>query len=121
MFGEVCRAFEHGNLLYEKHKKVYNSKNEYFNNYGGNNLENKKDEGRRFINFNTSEEAQNFITCFDTEFMKFFMRSTHHDVAPLFNFIPLLDMTQKWTNEKLCEYYNVSEEEFKMCLEWFNN
>jgi len=39
----------------------------------------------------------------------------------MFKFIPLLDMSEKWSNERLCEYYNVSEEEFKLCLEWFKS
>src|SRR5690554_819506 len=72
---------------------------------------------REFLNFKSSEEAQNFIDCFDTEFMMFYIKGIHDDVSLLSNYIPILDMTQKWTNEKLCEYYNVSKEEFNACLE----
>ncbi len=119
--GRVMSGYIKGDLLYGVHKRVYKSKMDYLDKYCGVDVEVKKELPRKFINFNTHDEAQNFIDCFDTEFMRFYMKGIHEGVDTMFRFIPLLDMSKKWTNERLCEYYNVSEEEFKMCLEWFNN
>ena len=106
-----------GSLLSDIHKRVYKTKSEFFENFRGDKDKSKKP--REFLNFKSSEEAQNFIDCFDTEFMMFYIKGIHDDVSLLSNYIPILDMTQKWTNEKLCEYYNVSKEEFNACLEWY--
>ncbi len=108
-------------LLSPLHLRVYNSKIEFLKYYQGTNKDKKKQEPRRFLNFRTRIEAQNFIDCYETDFMKIYIKLSHYNYRTLYSLLPLLDMTQKWTNEKLCEYYNVSKEEFNACLEWYNS
>jgi len=119
--GKINNGFIDGELLFKVHKCVYKSKEEFLENYCGSDVDSKKDVPRKFINFSTQDEAQNFIDCFETEFMKIYIRCVQIDYNTALRFIPLLDMSEKWTNERLCEYYNVSEEEFKLCLEWFKS
>ena len=119
--GEINSGYISGELLSDIHKRVYSSKDEFLKNYRGLNKEDKIDTPRNFVCFKTLKEAQNFIEFLDSDFIKFYTRGIQIDVHPMFKFIPLLDMSEKWSNERLCEYYNVSEEEFKLCLEWFKS
>ena len=119
LIATVNEGYIHGNLLYDLHKRVYKSEKEFLNNRKmfPNTNPNKTN---KFINFKTHIEAQNFIEFFNLEFVKFFIKGIHRIQTPYLKNIPLLDMTQKWTNEKVCEYYDVTKKEYKACLEWYN-
>ncbi len=66
--------------------------------------------------FDTEEEAihfRDFMTC---KLPRFMMRTTYSSVhisKANFIFVPMLDFTQKWTDEKLYDYYGLSKEEIE--------
>jgi site-specific DNA-methyltransferase (adenine-specific) len=65
--------------------------------------------------FNTSNEAENFISYMKTRIFRFLvlMRKNTQDINPdKFKFVPDLPMTEKWTDEKLCKRWKITKEEF---------
>lgn len=64
--------------------------------------------------FNTETQAQNLSRYLKTRFVRFLisLRKNTQDVnREKFLFVPLLNMNQEWTDEKLYERYNIDQEE----------
>ena len=66
-----------------------------------------------FIEFDTNREAKNFISYMQTDFARFCLGLYKKDFALNSNVdrIPLVDFTQKWTDEKLYAHFSITEEE----------
>ena len=64
--------------------------------------------------FATEDEARNLIEYMKSRFFRFLVSQlmySHHLTKAAYEFVPALDMTQKWTDEKLFEYFDLSESE----------
>lgn len=64
--------------------------------------------------FNREVEAKNFIVFLKTRFVRFLIslkKSTQHLSKDKFSFVPDLDMSQEWTDEKLYKRYGITEKE----------
>lgn len=64
--------------------------------------------------FDDKKRAENFIKYINTRFFRFFVslkKNTQHLSKDRFSFVPDLDMTQEWTDEKLFKRYNLDEKE----------
>lgn len=64
--------------------------------------------------YKTKEEARNLLTYMKTRFFRFLMSLfmySHGITKDTYAFIPILDMTKKWTDEKLYKRYKLTEEE----------
>lgn len=62
----------------------------------------------------TAEEAQNFKEYMKCKFPRYMMRVTYssmHISRANFIFVPAVDFTQKWTDQKLYDYFDLSAEE----------
>lgn len=62
----------------------------------------------------TEDEANNLLTYMKTRFLRFLMSLfmfSHGITKDTFAFIPVLDMTKKWTDDELYKRYELSEEE----------
>jgi len=67
-----------------------------------------------FWNFETEQEAQNFLDYLKTDFARFclaLMKIDQHRDKWTISLIPWMDFTQEWTDEKLYAHFNISEEE----------
>lgn len=67
--------------------------------------------------FDTEEEAINFRDFMNCKFPRFMMRVTYSSVHVSkgnFIFVPKLDFKQKWTDEKLYKYFELSEREIAL-------
>ena len=70
-------------------------------------------ERTRWLNFRTSEEAENCFDLFFTKFWKWLVKSTRTS-CNLNKTLPYLgDYTHPWTDEMLYEYFGLNEEEIK--------
>jgi site-specific DNA-methyltransferase (adenine-specific) len=64
--------------------------------------------------YSTEEEACNLLTYMKTRFFRFLMSLfmySHGITRDTFAFIPILDMTKSWTDEKLYKCYSLTKEE----------
>lgn len=64
--------------------------------------------------FDTREETENYAYYLATKFARFLVlqRKTTQDViAERFRFVPLLDMTRRWTDPDLYEHFGLTEDE----------
>ena len=64
--------------------------------------------------FDTQEEAENMISFISTKFARYLLRTTYSSVhvsKDNFCFVPLMDMKEKWTDEKLYKFFGLTEEE----------
>ena len=66
--------------------------------------------------FKTKREAENLLCYLKTKFVRFLISqlSFSHDITKeRFNFVPLIDMDTKWTDDKLYKRYKLTREEAK--------
>ncbi|MFZ4456660.1 MAG: Eco57I restriction-modification methylase domain-containing protein [Bacteroidales bacterium] len=64
--------------------------------------------------FDTREEAQNVITYIQTRFFRFLVlliKNTQNAMKKVYQFVPIQDFTEPWTDEKLYKKYGLTEEE----------
>lgn len=64
--------------------------------------------------FNTEEEAKNMVGYMKTLFFRFLVSQlmfSHHITKNAYQFVPVQDFTQPWTDEKLNKKYGLTEEE----------
>lgn len=64
--------------------------------------------------FDTRAETENYAHYLTTKFARFLVlqRKTTQDVTPdRFRFVPLLDMTRRWTDADLCAHFSLTENE----------
>jgi len=64
--------------------------------------------------FEKIEEAQNVITYIQTRFFRFLVlliKNTQNAMKKVYQFVPLQDFTEPWTDEKLYKKYGLTEEE----------
>lgn len=64
--------------------------------------------------FNTKEEAINLINYIKTKFFRFListLKNTQHAPKKVYQFVPILDMTETWTDEKLYKKYSLTQDE----------
>ncbi|WP_298749101.1 Eco57I restriction-modification methylase domain-containing protein [uncultured Serinicoccus sp.] len=64
--------------------------------------------------FDTREETENYAYYLTTKFVRFLVlqrKITHHVTPDRFRFVPMLDMTRRWTDEDLYEHFALTEEE----------
>lgn len=64
--------------------------------------------------FDTREETENYAYFLTTKLVRFLVlqrKITHHVTPDRFRFVPMLDMTRRWTDEDLYEHFGLSEEE----------
>lgn len=64
--------------------------------------------------YSTEKEARNLLTYMKTRFFRFLMSLfmySHGITRDTFAFIPILDMTKQWTDEKLYKRYGLTEAE----------
>jgi hypothetical protein len=66
--------------------------------------------------FNTEDEANNFLIYIKTNFARFCLsiyKITQNQYSNIFEYVPWLDFTQEFTDEKLYKYFDLTEEEIK--------
>lgn len=66
--------------------------------------------------FNDKKQAENFEKYVKTKFFRFLVslkKNTQHLSKERFSFVPDLDMSAEWTDEKLFKRYSITEEEQK--------
>ncbi len=64
--------------------------------------------------FDTRQETENYAHYLATKFVRFLVlqrKSTQHVTSERFKFVPMLDMSQRWTDEALYERFGLSQEE----------
>ncbi len=64
--------------------------------------------------YDTREEAQNLVGYMKTKFFRFLVSQfmySHHITKESYSLVPILDMTQLWTDRKLYAKYGLTEEE----------
>jgi len=64
--------------------------------------------------YSTEEEARNLLAYMKTRFFRFLMflfMFSHGITRDTFAFIPILDMTKQWTDEKLYKRYGLTKDE----------
>jgi len=64
--------------------------------------------------YDTETEARNLLAYMKTRFFRFLMSLfmySHSITKDTFAFIPILDMTQRWTDDRLSERYKLTEED----------
>ena len=67
--------------------------------------------------FDTEEEAQNLVSYVSCKFTRYLLRATYSSVhvsKDNFQFVPLVDFKQKWTDEKLYKYFNLDTDEIAL-------
>jgi site-specific DNA-methyltransferase (adenine-specific) len=77
-------------------------------------------EGISFFSFNTKNEAQNFSEFLNTQFIIFLRRIKQYDrsfTSMIFSYIPFLDFNINWTDDKLYNYFKISDDEIKIINE----
>jgi site-specific DNA-methyltransferase (adenine-specific) len=65
-------------------------------------------------NYSTEEEATNLLAYMKTRFLRFLMSLfmySHGITKDTFAFVPILDMSKRWTDEKLYKRYELTKEE----------
>jgi site-specific DNA-methyltransferase (adenine-specific) len=64
--------------------------------------------------YKTKNEAQNLVGYMKTCFFRFLVSQfifSYHITKDSYKFVPLLDMSESWTDEKLYEKYGITKEE----------
>lgn len=64
--------------------------------------------------FDTQEETENYAHYLATKFVRFLVlqrKSTQHITSDRFRFVPMLDMTRRWTDEDLYDKFKLTAEE----------
>ena len=64
--------------------------------------------------FNTKEETKNVISYISTKFFRFMVmlkKNTQNGTRTVYEFVPLQDFSEPWTDEKLYKKYNLTAEE----------
>ena len=64
--------------------------------------------------FNNKKEAENVISYMNTKFfhlLMFLKKVSHHVTAKVYEFVPIQDFSQPWTDEKLYKKYSLTVEE----------
>jgi hypothetical protein len=64
--------------------------------------------------FNTEAEANNLNDYLDSKFVRFLLLQSLSSIMvtnTMFNFVPIQDFNESWTDEKLYVKYDISEEE----------
>lgn len=64
--------------------------------------------------FNSKKKAKNLRKYISTKFVRFLISQltyTHHITKKRYKFVPILNMDESWTDEKLYKKYNFNEEE----------
>ena len=64
--------------------------------------------------FDTAEETENFAYYLATKFVRFLVlqrKATQHVTPDKFRFVPLMDMTRRWTDADLYERFGLTEDE----------
>ena len=70
----------------------------------------------RYAKFNSSVEAQNFATYYKTRLFRLLVSAikiTQHAQQKVYQFVPLQDFSQKWTDAKLYAKYGITKKEQK--------
>jgi len=65
-------------------------------------------------NFENVETAQNIISYMNTKFfhlLMFLKKVSHHVTSKVYQFVPMQDFSEPWTDEKLYKKYGLNEEE----------
>lgn len=78
-------------------------------------------EGISYFEFNNKLEAENFIYFLNTKFSKYLRLIKQYDrsfTSMIFSYIPVLDFNKKWTDEQLFDYFELSEEERNIVLNY---
>jgi hypothetical protein len=71
---------------------------------------------KQFVSFINEKEADNFISYIKTKFVRFclsILKNNKNVHRGEMAFIPWLDFTQEWTDEKLYKHFSITEEEIK--------
>lgn len=64
--------------------------------------------------WNSEQEAKNVIEYISTKFFHFFLgikKITQHTTSKVYEFVPMQDFSQSWTDEKLYKKYDLTKEE----------
>ena len=64
--------------------------------------------------FDTREEAENLVSFISTKFARYLLRTTYSSVhvsKENFCFVPRMDMTKKWTDAELYDYFGLDQDE----------
>ena len=64
--------------------------------------------------YDTQQEAINLVTYMKTRFFRFLVAQfmySHHLTKSTYDFVPILDMSQEWTDEKLIKRYRLTNKE----------
>lgn len=64
--------------------------------------------------FDTREETENYANYLATKFVRFLVlqrKTTQHVTPDRFRFVPMLDMTRRWTDTALYEHFGLSDDE----------
>jgi site-specific DNA-methyltransferase (adenine-specific) len=64
--------------------------------------------------FESEEEAKNYANYIRTRFFRFLValrKNTQHATKTVFKFVPKLDMTQTWSDEKLYKKFDINKQE----------
>lgn len=64
--------------------------------------------------FDTRDETENYAYYLATKFVRFLVlqrKTTQHVTPDRFRFVPMLDMTRRWTDEDLYERFGLTEDE----------
>jgi hypothetical protein len=78
-------------------------------------------EGISFFEFKSEKEANNFKEYINTNFSKYLRIIKQYDrsfTSMVFSYIPVLDFNITWTDELLFEYFNLTEEERNIVLNY---
>ncbi len=66
--------------------------------------------------FKTKTQAQNLVAYMQTKFFRFLVSQfmySHHITKDSYSFVPILDMSVKWTDGTLCKRYGITKAEFE--------
>jgi site-specific DNA-methyltransferase (adenine-specific) len=66
--------------------------------------------------YNKKVEAQDLVAYMHTKFFRFLVSQltvTHDITKDNYSFVPILDMTVRWTDETLCKRYGITKAEFE--------
>lgn len=64
--------------------------------------------------YKTEQEASNLVDYMRTKFFRFLVSQfmySHHLTKKSYGYVPVMDMTQKWDDERLARVFNLSQEE----------
>ena len=69
-----------------------------------------------YANFNSVDEAKNFISYLKTRFFRVLvsaMKITQHAQTSVYHFVPMQDFSHPWTDDDLYKKYDLSPDEVK--------